>query len=149
MNYCLVNFTTGEVYTTIGAPSAQYLYKRALSHRRFCIYRGYSQDFMRLYAYNDENAPLSGRVIEEWQGGQFTPIDDMGLCVRAYYALLHRGCKTAEQVARYVYDKDIDRRLPDKVQYQVAEVLNAYDREAACYLRKKLNLRRYKKTATD
>lgn len=147
MNYCLINYTTGEVYTVKGAISAQFLYKRALSHRRFCIYRGYSQDYMRLYAFNDGEAHFSGRVVEEWQGGQFTPIEDMGLCVRAYYALLRRGCKTAEQVARYVYEKDIDRRLPDKVQYQVAEVLDAYDHEAACHLRKKLNLRHYKKTA--
>lgn len=147
MNYCLINYTTGEVYTTKGAPSAQFLYKRALSHRRFCIYRGYSQDFMRLYAYNDGEAYFTGRLIEEWQGGQYTPIEDMGLCVRAYYVLRRQGCKTAEQVARYVYDRDIDRRLPSKAQYHLAEVLDAYDHEASGYLRKKLNLRHYKKTA--
>ena len=143
--YSLVNHSTGEVYTIEGEGiTCQSLYKRALSCRRNAIYCESMQDYITLlrvdgYGYNSLH---NGTVIQEWQGGMNTPIEDMGLCVRSYYALTKRGCKTAEDVAIIVKSCAVWTYLPKKALLELARIMNEYDKPAARVLIRRINERR-------
>ena len=143
--YALVNYSTGEVYTCEGENiTCQSLYKRALSCRRNAIYCESMQDYIRLlrvdgYGYN---SITDGAVIQEWQGGMNTPLEDMGLCVRSYYAFKKRGCKTAEDVAIIVKSCAIWTFIPYEALRELARILQAYDEAAARVVIRRINERR-------
>lgn len=134
--YQLVNYGTGEVYT-VESLTAQYLYNRACSIRRENIRYNMPQDNIKLF--------IGDRIIAEWKGKLETPIEDLGINLPIYYCLKRRGLSTIGQVIQYAYTKDIDRRLSDKRQYELAKILMIYDKNAACKLIRKLNDRKFKK----
>ena len=143
--YALVNYSTGEVYTCEGEGiTCQSLYKKALSCRRNAIYCESMQDYIRLlrvdgYGYN---SITDGTIIQEWQGGMNTPIEEMGLCVSAFYPLKKRGCKTAEDVAIIVKSCAIWTFIPYKALLDLARILRAYDEAAARVVIRRINERR-------
>lgn len=143
--YALVNYSTGEVYTVEGeGVTCQSLYKKALSCRRNVIYCEGMQDYIRLlrvdgYGYD---SITNGTVIQEWKGGMNTPIEEMGLCVSAYYPLKKRGCKTAEDVAIMVRSCAVWTFIPCKALHQLARIMNEYDKSTARVLIRRLNERR-------
>lgn len=140
--YALVNYSTGEVYTCEGVDiTCQSLYKRALSCRRNAIYCESMQDYIRLirvdgYGYD---SITSGTLIQEWQGGMNTPLEDMGLCVSAFYPLKKRGCKTAEDVAIMVRSCAVWTYIPRKALIDLARILRQYDEAAARVIIRRIN----------
>lgn len=140
--YALVNYSTGEVYTCEGENiTCQSLYKRALSCRRNAIYCESMQDYIRLLrvdGYGYESI-TSGSVIQEWQGGMNTPLEDMGLCVSAFYPLKKRGCKTAEDVAIIVRSCAVWTFIPRKALIDLARILRQYDEAAARVIIRRIN----------
>lgn len=143
--YALVNYSTGEVYTVEGeGVTCQSLYKKALSCRRNAIYCESMQDYIRLlrvdgYGYD---SITNGTIIQEWKGGANTPIEEMGLCVSAYYPLKKRGCKTAEDVAIMVRSCAVWTFIPRKALHELARIMNEYDKPAARVLIRRINERR-------
>ena len=146
--YALVNQSTGEVYTVEGEGlTCRSLYKRALSCRRNAIYCDSMQDYITLlrvdgYGYDSLH---NGTVIQQWQGGMNTPIEEMGFCVSAYYPLKKRGCKTAEDVAIIVKSCAVWTYIPRKALIDLARILRAYDESAARVIIRRINERRIKK----
>lgn len=146
MMYALVNFGTGEIFTISGENiTCQCLYNRALSQRREAVRYGYALDKMHLVRCSDYKHIMDGAVIQEWEGGLNTPIEDLGLCVRTYWTLKHRRLDTVGLVLDYVKQEDIFSRLPQKALYDLAKVLKSYDEATACGLIRRVNLRRLKK----
>lgn len=146
MIYALINYGTGEIYSVSGENiTAQYLYNKALSIRRECIRYGYALDKMQLVRCSDYNHIMQGAVIQEWEGGYNTPIEDLRLCVRTYYTLKNRRLDTVGLILEYIKQDDIFRRLPSKALYDLAETIKPYDEATACGLIRRTNLRRIKK----
>ena len=143
MMYALVNFGTGEIFTISGEnATCQCLYNRALSQRREAIRYGHALDRMHLVRCSDYEHIMEGAVIQEWEGGLNTPIEDLGLCVRTYWTLKHRRLDTVGLILDYVKQEDIFSRLPQKALYDLAKVLKPYDEATACGLIRRVNLRR-------
>lgn len=143
--YALVNHSTGEVYTCEGEDiTCQTLYRRALSCRRSAVYYEDMQDYITLLRVDgyDCDSLRNGTVIQQWQGGMNTPMEDMGLCVRSYYALKKRGCKTAEDVAIIARCCAVWTFLPDKAVRELVRILYAYDKGAAQVIIRRINERR-------
>jgi hypothetical protein len=140
--YALVNHSTGEVYTCEGEGiTCQTLYKRALSCRRGAVYYEDMQDYITLlrvdgYGYDSLH---NGIVIQQWQGGMNTPLEDMGLCVSAFYPLKKRGCKTAEDVAIIVKSCAVWTFIPRKALIDLARILRQYDEAAARVIIRRIN----------
>lgn len=144
--YALINYGTGEVYTISGENiTAQYLYKRALSQRRESVRYGYALDKMQLVKCSDYEHIMQGAVIQEWEGGLNTPIEDLRLPVRTYWALKRRRLDNVGLVLNYAVQEDIFRRLPAKAIYGLAEILKPYNEATACSLIRRTNSRRIKK----
>lgn len=141
--YALVNYSTGEVYTCEGI-TCQSLYKKALSCRRNAIYCETMQDYIRLLRVDgyDYDSIRQGAIIQEWQGGMNTPIEEMGLRVSAFYPLKKRGCKTAEDVAIMVRSCAVWTFIPRKALLALARVLREYDEAAARVIIRRINERR-------
>lgn len=140
--YALVNFDTAEVYTIEGENiSPQYLYKRAEHIRREAVHYGWRLDKMQLVRLDEAKSIYDGALIAEWEGGMNTPIEDLRLCVRAYYTLKNRRCDNVGQICEYVKSDDIFRRMPSKVIQQVITAILPYDRATAQALTRKLNIR--------
>ena len=143
MMYALINYGTGEIYSISGENiTAQYLYNRALSIRREALRYGYALDKMHLVRCSDYEHIMNGAVIQEWEGGYNTPIEDLRLCVRTYWTLKHRRLDNVGLILDYVKQEDILRRLPSKALYDLAKVLKPYDEATACGLIRRVNLRR-------
>ena len=141
--YALINYGTGEIYSISGENiTCQHLYNRALSQRREAIRYGYALDKMHLVRCSDYEHIMSGAVIQEWEGGYNTPIEDLKLCVRTYYTLKNRRLDNVGLILSYVKDEDILRRLPSRALYDLAEALKPYDEATACGLIRRVNLRR-------
>ena len=144
MKYSLINYGTGEIYTTEGENiTCQYLYKRALHCRRETARYGHALDDMRLLRVTGENS-LDGVTIEEWQGGLSTPIEDLRLYVRTYYSLKRRNLDTVGLVLEYIKQNDIFHRLPQKALYDLAKALKPYDETTVGGFIRRINLRRIK-----
>lgn len=144
--YALINFGTGEIYSISGENiTAQYLYNRALSQRREAIRYGYALDKMHLVRCSDYEHIMSGAVIQEWEGGLNTPIEELGLCVRTYWTLKNRRLDTVGLMLDYIKQDDILRRLPSRALYDLAEIIKPYDEATACGLIRRTNLRRIAK----
>lgn len=143
MMYALVNYGTGEIYTISGENiTCQYLYNRALSQRREALRYGYALDKMQLVRCSDYEHIMNGAVVQEWEGGFNTPIEELRLCVRTYWALKNRRLHNVGLILDYVKGEDIFRRLPQKALYDLAKVLKPYDEATACGLIRRTNLRR-------
>lgn len=143
MMYALINFGTGEIFSISGENiTCQYLYNRALSQRREAVRYGYALDKMHLVRCSDYEHIMNGAVIQEWEGGYNTPIEDLGLCVRTYWTLKNRRLDNVGLILDYVKQDDIFRRLPSKALYDLAKVLKPYDEATACGLIRRVNLRR-------
>lgn len=143
--YALVNYSTGEIYTIEGENiTCQNLYKRALSCRRKAIYSEAMQDYIRLLRVDSYGEIMNGSVIQEWQGGMNTPLEDIGLRVSAYYPLKKRGCKTAEDVAIIVKSCAVWTFIPRKALISLARILQQYDDVAARVIIRRINERRIK-----
>lgn len=146
MMYALINYGTGEIFSISGENiTSQYLYNRALSQRREAIRYGYALDKMQLVRCSDYEHIMNGAVIQEWEGGLNTPIEDLGLCVRTYYTLKNRRLDNVGLILDYVKGEDIFRRLPSRALYDLAKTLKPYDEATACNLIRRVNLRRIKK----
>ena len=146
MMYALINYGTGEIYSVSGeGVTCQYLYKRALSVRREALRYGYALDKMHLVKCSDYEHIMNGAIIQEWEGGYNTPIEDLKLCVRTYWTLKNRRLNNVGLILDYVKGEDIFRRLPSKALYDLAVVLKPYDEATACGLIRRVNLRRIKK----
>ena len=146
MMYALVNYGTGEIYTISGENiTCQYLYNRALSQRREALRYGYALDKMQLVRCSDYEHIMNGAVVQEWEGGFNTPIEELRLCVRTYWTLKNRRLNNIGLILDYVKGEDIFRRLPSKALYDLAKVLKPYDEAAACGLIRRVNERRIKK----
>jgi hypothetical protein len=143
MTYALINYSTGEVFSTEGRYAVQYLYNRALSIRRHNRRYDLTQDELELVLFDENRIPA--KTIEKWAGGVDTPLEDLALSVRVYYTLKRRGVNTVGEAAMYALTGDIDSRLPSKAQYELARRLLCYCPEAASKLIRKLNLRRFGK----
>lgn len=144
--YALINYGTGEIYSISGENiTAQYLYNRALSKRREAVRYGYALDKMHLVRCSDYEHIMGGAVIQEWEGGYNTPIEDLGLCVRTYWTLKNRRLDNVGLILDYVKGEDIFRRLPYRALYDLAKVLKPYDEATACGLIRRVSLRRIKK----
>lgn len=143
MMYALVNYGTGEIYTISGENiTCQYLYNRALSQRREALRYGYALDKMQLVRCSDYEHIMNGAVVQEWEGGFNTPIEELRLCVRTYWTLKNRRLNNVGLILDYVKGEDIFRRLPSKALYDLAKVLKPYDEATACGLIRRTNLRR-------
>ena len=143
MMYALINYGTGEIYSISGENiTCQYLYNRALSQRREAIRYGYALDKMHLVKCSDYEHIMNGAVIQEWEGGYNTPIEDFRLCVRTYYTLKNRRLDNVGLILSYVKGEDILHRLPSRALYDLAKVLKPYDEATACGLIRRVNLRR-------
>ena len=141
--YALINYGTGEIYSISGENiTCQYLYNRALSQRREAIRYGYALDKMHLVKCSDYEHIMNGAVIQEWEGGYNTPIEDLRLCVRTYYTLKNRRLDNVGLILSYVKGEDILHRLPSRALYDLAKVLKPYDEATACGLIRRVNLRR-------
>lgn len=146
MMYALVNYGTGEIFSISGEKNTcQYLYNRALSMRREALRYGYTLDKMHLVRCSDYEHITNGAVIQEWEGGLNTPIEDLRLCVRTYWTLKNRRCDTVGLILDYVQSEDIFHRLPARALYDLAEVLKPYDKATACKIIRRTNERRIKK----
>lgn len=140
--YALVNFDTAEVRTIEGENiTPQHLFKIAESERRTAIRYGWRLDKMQLVRLDEAKSIYDGALIAEWEGGMNTPIEDLRLCVRAYYTLKNRRCDNVGQICEYVKSDDIFRRMPSKVIQQVIKAILPYDRATAQALTRKLNIR--------
>jgi len=141
--YALINYGTGEIFSISGENiTCQYLYNRALSQRREALRYGYALDKMQLVRCSDYEHIMNGAVIQEWEGGLNTPIEDLRLCVRTYWTLKRHGYDNVGMVLDYVKSDDIFRRLPSKALYELAEIIKPYDEATACGLIRRVNLRR-------
>lgn len=146
MMYALINYGTGEIFSISGENiTCQYLYNRALSQRRKALRYGYALDKMHLVRCSDYEHIMNGAVVQEWEGGLNTPIEDLRLCVRTYWTLKNRRCDTIGLILDYVKSEDIFHRLPSKALYNLAEVLKPYDEATACKIIRRTNERRIKK----
>ena len=143
MTYALINYSTGEVYSTEGRYAVQYLYNRALSIRRHNRRYDLTQDELELVILDDNRIPA--KTVEKWAGGVDTPIEDLALSVRVYHTLKRHGINTVSEAAAYAIGSMIDSRLPSKAQYELAHRLLSYCPEAASKIIRKLNLRRFGK----
>ena len=142
MMYALINYGTGEIYSISGENiTCQYLYNRALSQRREANRYGYALDKMHLVRCSDYEHIMNGAVIQEWEGGLNTPIEELRLCVRTYWTLKNRRCNTMGQICDYVKSEDIMRRLPRTALIQLVSVIKPYDKATAEYLTRKINER--------
>lgn len=143
MIYALINYGTGEILSISSENiTSQHLYNRALSQRRKAVRYGYALDKMQLVRCSDYEHIMSGAVIQEWAGGLNTPIEDLRLCVRTYWTLKNRRLDTVGLMLDYIKQDDILRRLPQKALYDLAKAIKPYDEVAACYLIRRVNLRR-------
>lgn len=143
--YALVNYDTGEVYTIEGdGITCRSLYKRALSIRRENIRYNYRQDKMHLFRLDEGKSLTNGALLQEWEGGYNTPIEELGLSVRVYWSLKNRRCDNVGQILEYAASNDIFRRLPTKGITELIKVLRAYDKPKAVALTRKMNERRFK-----
>lgn len=141
--YALVNYDTGEVFTIEGnGITCRYLYNRALSIRRENVRYNYRQDKMHLYRLEEGKSLTNGVLLQEWEGGYNTPIEELGLSVRVYWTLKNRRCDNVGQILEYAADDDIFRRLPTKGITELIKVLRAYDKPKAVALTRKMNERR-------
>ena len=146
MMYALINYGTGEIFSISGENiTCQYLYNRALSQRREAVRYGYALDKMHLVRCSDYEHIMNGALIQEWEGGYNTPIEDLRLCVRTYWTLKTRRLDNVGLILDYVKQEDIFRRLPSKALYDLAKVLMPYDEATAGELIHRVNLRRIKK----
>ena len=144
--YALINYGTGEVFTISGENiTAQYLYKRALSQRRENVRYGYALDKMQLVKCSDYEHIMQGAIIQEWEGGVNTPIEELRLPARTYWSLKCRRLDNVGLILSYAVQEDIFRRLPNKAIYGLAETLKPYDEATACSLIRRANRRRIKK----
>lgn len=144
--YALINYGTGEVFTISGENiTAQYLYKRALSQRRENVRYGYALDKMQLVKCSDYEHIMQGAIIQEWEGGLNTPIEELRLPVRTYWVLKRRMLDNVGLILSYAVQEDIFRRLPNKAIFGLAKTLMPYDKVTACSLIRRANLRRIKK----
>ena len=143
MMYALINYGTGEIFSISGENiTCQYLYNRALSKRREALRYGYALDKMHLVRCSDYEHIMSGAVIQEWEGGLNTPIEDLRLCVRTYWTLKNRRLDTVGLILEYTKQDDILRRLPSRALYDLAKIIKPYDEATACGLIRRVNLRR-------
>lgn len=149
--YALINHDSGEVYT-ITANTCKDLYKRALSHRRLCINYESRQDRLTLLACDaierTSNATIwrNAKTLQEWAGGNDTPILEMGITMPLYYRLHYRGINTAGDLAEYAKGELIfTSRLPSKFIREIIEVLQPYNKGAAMTLTRRYNERRYER----
>lgn len=143
MMYALINYGTGEIFSISGEKiTCQYLYNRALSQRREYVRYGYALDKMQLVKCSDYEHIMSGVVIQEWEGGLNTPIEDLKLCVRTYWTFKNRRLDTVGLMLDYIKQEDIFRRLPSKALYDLAVTIKPYDEATACGLIRRVNLRR-------
>ena len=145
--YALINYGTGEIYCISGENiTCQYLYNRALSQRREARHYGYALDKMCLVKCSNYEHVTQGIVIQEWEGGLNTPIEDLGLNVRTYWTLKKRKCDTVGSILKYFSVTDeLLERFSAKTLYMLAKVLKPYDKAAACQIIRKCNLRRINK----
>ena len=133
VRYALFNFTTAEVYSSWceARPSLalQNLYKRALSNRRYNLRHGYAQDDMRLCLYDFERFEFV-KIIEEWKGGNDTPITEIGLSLPAYNRLFYcYDCKTVREALRVVKESErFQCKVPHKIKMEIVNALMPYDR---------------------
>lgn len=148
--YALINHDSGEVYT-LTANTCQVLYKRAMSHRRFCINCESRQDRLTLLSCDaidrTSNATIwrNAKTLQEWAGGDDTPLLDMGVSMPLYYRLHYRGINTAYDLAEYAKGVMIFSRLPSKMITEVIKVLQPYNKGAAMTLTRHYNERHYKR----
>lgn len=143
MMYALINYGTGEIFSISGEKiTCQYLYNRALSQRREYVRYGYALDKMQLVKCSDYEHIMNGAVIQEWEGGLNTPIEDLRLSVRTYWTLKNRRLDTVGLALDYIKQDDILRRLPQKALYDLAVIIKPYDEATACGLIRRVNLRR-------
>lgn len=148
--YALINHDSGEVYT-ITAKTCQVLYKRALSHRRFCINCESCQDRLTLLSCDaierTANAIIwrNAKTLQEWAGGDATPLLDMGISMPLYYRLHYKGINTACDLAEYARGMIIFSQLPAKMITEVIKVLQPYNKWAAMALTRHYNERHYKR----
>lgn len=148
--YALINHDSGEVYT-LTANTCQALYNRAMSHRRFCINCESRQDRLTLLVCDaidrTANATIwrNAKVLQEWEGGDDTPLLDMGISMPLYYRLHYRGINTARDLAEYARGTMIFSRLPAKMIREVVKVLQPYNKGAAMVLTRHYNERHYKR----
>lgn len=148
--YALINHDSGEVYT-ITANTCQTLYNRALSHRRFCIYCETRQDRLTLLSCDaidhTPNATVwrNAKILQEWAGGDDTPISDIPMSIRLYNRLHYKGIDTARDLAEYAKSTIIFSHLPATLIREIIKVLQPYNKGAAMTLTRHYNEKHYNK----
>jgi hypothetical protein len=148
--YALINHDSGEVYT-LTANTCHTLYKRALSHRRFCIYCESRQDKLTLLSCDSvestSNATIwrNATTLQVWEGGDDTPIIDLGISMPLYYRLHYKGIRTVSDLAEYARGIAIFSHLPKKLIREIIDILQPYNKEAAMTLTRHYNERHYKR----
>jgi hypothetical protein len=148
--YALINHDDGTVYT-MTANTCQSLYKRAVSYRRFCIHCKSQQERLTLLSCDaidrTANATIwrNAQTLQEWAGGDDTPILDMGISIPLYYRLHYKGIETAYDLASYARNIIIFSHLPAKMIREIIEVLQPYNKGAAMTLTRHYNERHYKR----
>lgn len=148
--YALINHDSGEVLS-ITANTCARLYKRALSHRRLCVYCESRQDRLTLLSCDaidrTSNATIwrNAKILQVWEGGDNTPLLDMGVSMPLYYRLHYMGINTACDLAEYARGMMIFSRLPVKMITEIIKVLQPYNKGAAMTLTRHYNERHYNK----
>lgn len=146
--YALINHDSGEV-CTVTAKTCQAFYKKALSHRRYCINCKSRQDRLTLLSCDaidrTSNATIwrNAKILQEWAGGDDTPLLDMGISMPLYYRLHYKGINTACDLAEYAKGMMIFSRLPAKMIAEIIKVLQPYNKGAAMVLTRHYNERHY------
>ena len=137
MIYALINYGTGEIFSISGENiTCQYLYNRALSIRREALRYGYALDKMHLVRCSDYEHIMNGAVIQEWEGGLNTPIEDLRLCVRTYWTLKNRRLDNVGLILDYVKGEDIFRRglcLPSDIKMTETQQQKVIDLIKKCF----------------
>ena len=148
--YALINYDSGEI-CTVTANTCKAFYDRALSERRYCINRKIHQDHLTLVVCDAIEYTSNGiiyrnaKTLQEWAGGNDTPLLEMGVSMPLYNRLHFRGIDTAGSLAEYAKGMMIFSRLPSKMIREVIEVLTPYNKLAAMTLTRHYNERHYKR----
>ena len=133
IRYALFDYNTGEVRTSYSEEqphyAAKHLYKIACSLRRFALLHDLPQSNLMLCLYDFDKRTIV-RIVEEWKGDLYTPLEDLKLYVRGYNTLKKFGAHNVKTAFAVIERPDFSAKVGRATRKEIYKALMPYDRAA-------------------